>query len=96
MSDDHHAEQLEKYLREVEGGLDVLHYRNLELMSSEERERTLARWGTGREDREEETQNPTYEFIRRGSGILHPDFWHLPRPKDPKASVRRAVEEDRR
>jgi hypothetical protein len=34
--------------------------------------------------------------LRRGSGSLPDDFWDLPRPEDPDASVRRAVQEDRR
>jgi hypothetical protein len=34
--------------------------------------------------------------LRRGSGRLPDDFWDLPRPEDPDASVRRAVQEDRR
>lgn len=34
--------------------------------------------------------------LRRGSGTLPDDFWDLPRPEDPDASVRRVVQEDRR
>jgi len=34
-------------------------------------------------------------FLRRGSGKLPKDFWRLPRPRDPKASVRKAVAEER-
>jgi hypothetical protein len=34
--------------------------------------------------------------MKPGSGDLPPDFWDLPRPEDPDASVRRAVQEDRR
>ena len=33
--------------------------------------------------------------IKRGTGTLPDWFWTLPRPKDPEASVRRALYEDR-
>lgn len=33
--------------------------------------------------------------IRLGSGRLPEAFWRLPRPKDPKGVVRRALEEER-
>ena len=33
--------------------------------------------------------------IRIGSGRLPPDLWRAPRPKDPRALVRRALSEDR-
>jgi hypothetical protein len=34
--------------------------------------------------------------MKPGSGDLPADFWDLPRPQDPDASVRRAVQEERR
>jgi prevent-host-death family protein len=34
-------------------------------------------------------------LLRLGSGRLPKDFWKMPRGKDPKASVRRAVREER-
>lgn len=33
--------------------------------------------------------------IRLGAGELPRDFWSMPRPRDPRASVRRAVSEER-
>ena len=34
-------------------------------------------------------------FLRRGSGKLPKNFWRMPRPRDDKASVRKAVAEER-
>jgi prevent-host-death family protein len=34
-------------------------------------------------------------LMRLGSGKLPKGFWKLPRPRDPKASVRKAVAEER-
>ncbi len=34
-------------------------------------------------------------LLRRGSGRLPKGFWSLPRPRDPKATVRKAVAEER-
>lgn len=34
--------------------------------------------------------------LKRGSATLPDDFWDLPRPEDPEALVRSAVQEDRR
>ena len=34
-------------------------------------------------------------LVRRGSGKLPPEFWTLPRPKDPKGEVLRALLEER-
>jgi prevent-host-death family protein len=34
-------------------------------------------------------------LVRLGSGRLPSDFWKLPRPRDPKALVRRAITRER-
>ena len=34
-------------------------------------------------------------LLKRGSGKLPKNFWDLPRPKDPKALVRKAVSQER-
>ncbi len=34
-------------------------------------------------------------FVRRGSGKIPKDFWRMPRPRDPKAAIRKAVAEER-
>jgi prevent-host-death family protein len=34
-------------------------------------------------------------LVRRGTGRLPRGFWDLPRPKDPKSALRRAVIEER-
>lgn len=87
---DDHAEQLAKHLLEVEGGREVLESRERELdpevrppeprIPDEAQRRLRAR----------------AVVLRYGVGPLGPDFWSLPMPEDPEASVRRAVEEDRR
>ena len=53
--------------------------------------------GTGRVTREDYLRllERTGE-MKRGSAGLPDDFWDLPRPEDPDASVRLAVREDRR
>ncbi len=53
--------------------------------------------GTGRGAREDYLRllERTGE-MKRGSAGLPDDFWDLPRPEDPDASVRLAVREDRR
>ena len=53
--------------------------------------------GTGRGAREDYLRllERTRE-MKRGSAGLPDDFWDLPRPEDPDASVRLAVREDRR
>lgn len=93
---DEHARMLEKHLMEVEGGMEVLYSRTLELDPYPDREKVTANWNPGRALPEEGALSPSGRFIRPGTGFLLPDFWDLPRPEDPEASVRRAVEEDRR
>jgi len=34
-------------------------------------------------------------LVRLGAGTLPKDFWKLPRPRDPQATVRKAVVEER-
>ena len=34
-------------------------------------------------------------LLKRGTGKLPKNFWDLPRPKDPKGSVRKAVSQER-
>lgn len=34
-------------------------------------------------------------LVRRGSGRVPPDFWSRPRPTDPAATVRLAIDEER-
>lgn len=83
-----HARELDEILRDIEGGLEVLEARDRELNPDFDlegrtgEEITLLLRGAG--------------AIRRGTGKLPASFWELPMPEDPKGSVRRALEEDRR
>jgi prevent-host-death family protein len=81
--------RLSRYLSRVKAGEEVL---------VTERGRVVARLSpvaageTGEEGLEElERQG----LIRLGTGRLPEGFWKLPRPRDPEASVRRAVAEER-
>lgn len=51
----------------------------------------VGRSGAGEELRELERQG----LLRLGSGKLPRSFWKLPRGRDPKATVRKAVAEER-
>jgi len=86
---DEHDEQLEKYLREVPGGEEVV----------EARRRELSRTALDRDPYGEEEALLLLRggaVARRGAGELPEGFWALPWPEDPEASVRKALEEDRR
>ena len=87
-----HAEQFLKHLREVEGGQEVLHAMARELTSDPALLDERFDW-----DRSGHRSPALREMliVRRGSGKLPSDFWGLPRPEDPNASVRQALDEDR-
>ena len=87
---DAHAEQLAKYLAGVEGGEEVLAARARELDPERYPEQDPYR----AKDLPRGTRAAL--VIRYGSRPLDASFWELPMPEDPEASVRRAVEEDRR
>jgi hypothetical protein len=88
-----HAEQLLKHLREVEGGQEVLDAMAAEL--SPDSHLLLDERSDWDPDWRRQARLREFLIIRRGAGKLPPDFWDLPRPEDPEASVRRALEEDR-
>ena len=86
--------QLEESLRKVEGGADVLAARRQPSRQVKPTAPTKAARKMQDEGRlmrlEQEGK------ITRGSGSLPENFWDLPMPEDPDASIRRAVGEDRR
>ena len=51
--------------------------------------------GRGGQDHEQLRDLERQGLIRLGSGKLPKDFWKLPRARDPGASVRKAVSEER-
>jgi len=80
---------LSEYLRRVKAGEDVL---------VSERGRPIAKLvpvtgGDALPDHLAEMAK--HGFVRVGSQRLPRDFWRLPRPKDPKARVRRALLDER-
>lgn len=83
--------QLEHYLRQIEGGEEVIAAQKRELSRRPE---TRAARDIREEDRLMWLEQQG--VIRRGSGKLGNDFWDLPRPQDPTGSVRQALEEDRK
>jgi hypothetical protein len=83
--------QLERYLRQVEGGREVIAARERELFGI--RQETEA----AREIREQDRLMRLERAgeIKLGSGELGDDFWELPMPDDPEGAVLKALLEDR-
>jgi hypothetical protein len=83
--------QLERYLRQVEGGREVIAARERELFGI--RQETEA----AREIREQDRLMRLERAgeIKLGSGELEDDFWKLPMPDDPEGAVLKAFLEDR-
>lgn len=82
--------QLERSLRQVEGGEEVI--------AAQKRE--LSRHPETRAAREIREQDRLMRLeregrIKLGTGKIPEGFWDLPRPKDPTGAVRRALREDR-
>ncbi len=84
--------QLEKCLRSVEGGTEVLAARKREL-SAEQPLLTEAAKAIHEEGRLMLLEQAG--VVKRGTGRLPEEFWKLARPDNPKDSVRRALDEDR-
>lgn len=84
--------RLEEDLAKVEGGEEVLAARERELTGAP------SRTGAARRIQEEDRLMCLARAgeVKLGPGKLPKNFWELPRPEDPKDSVRRALEEDRR
>ncbi len=83
--------QLEEYLRQVEGGKEVIAARKRELVEiHNETEASREIHEQGRLMRLEQAGE-----IELGSGELGDDFWELPMPEDPEGSVLKALLEDR-
>jgi prevent-host-death family protein len=81
--------QLSRYLRHVRAGEEVL---------VTERGTPVARLVPidPRDVKQDELAELERQgLIRRGSGKLPADFWKMPRPRDPRGLVRRAVTEER-
>ncbi len=81
--------QLSRYLSRVKAGEEIL---------VTERGAPVARLvpvGTGAEDHEHLRDLERQGLIRLGSGKLPKDFWKLPRGRDPRALIRKAVAEER-
>jgi len=81
--------QLSGYLRRVKAGEEIL---------VTERGAPVARVvpvGTGGPEHERLRDLERQGWLRLGSGKLPKNFWKLPRPRDPGASVRKAVIEER-
>lgn len=81
--------QLEQYLVGIEGGDEVIEARRRERKHRD----TEAAAAIREEDRLMYLERAGE--AKRGTGTLADDFWNLPMPEDPEASVRRALEEDR-
>ena len=83
--------QLERYLRQVEGGREVIAARERELFGI--RQETEA----AREIREQDRLMRLERAgeIKLGSGELEDVFWELPMPDDPEGAVLKAFLEDR-
>ncbi len=81
--------QLSRYLSRVKAGEEIL---------VTERGAPVARLvpvGSRGPDRERLRDLERQGLMRLGSGRLPKDFWKLPRGRDPQASVRTAVREER-
>lgn len=81
--------QLSRYLRQVKAGEEVL---------ITERGTPVARLvpiGPAGSDAERLRELERQGLVRVGTGKIPPGFWKLPRGRDPRASVRKAVAEER-
>ncbi len=81
--------QLSRYLKQVKAGEEVL---------VTERGAPIARLipvASGAPQDDEIADLERQGLVRRGTGKLPRGFWQMPRPRDPQASVRRAVSEER-
>ena len=81
--------QLSRHLSRVKAGEEIL---------VTERGTPIARLvpiAAGGSDIEQLRDLERQGLIRLGSGTLPKDFWKWPRPRDPDASVRKAVAEER-
>ena len=81
--------QLSRYLSRVKAGEEIL---------VTERGRPIARLapvGSGESGHEGLRELERQGLIRLGSGRLPKAFWKLPRARDPRATVRKAVTEER-
>jgi prevent-host-death family protein len=81
--------QLSRYLSRVKAGEEIL---------VTERGRPVARVvpvGGGQPEHEGLRDLERQGLLRLGSGKLPKDFWKLPRPRDPRAAVRKAVTNER-
>lgn len=83
--------QLEQYLRQVEGGKEVIAARKRELV--EIRNETQAARKIHEQGRLMWLEQAGE--IKLGSGELEDDFWELPMPEDPEGAVLKALLEDR-
>lgn len=83
--------QLEQYLRQVEGGKEVIAARKQELV--EIHNETEAARGIHEQGRLMWLEQ--VGEIKLGSGALGDDFWELPMPEDPEGAILKALLEDR-
>jgi hypothetical protein len=83
--------QLERYLRQVEGGREVIAARERELFGIRQETEPA------REIREQDRLMRLERAgeIKLGSGELEDDFWELPMPDEPEGAVLKAFLEDR-
>lgn len=83
--------QLEQYLKQVEGGQEVIAARKRELVEA------CNETEAAHEIREQERLMRLERAgeIKLGSGELEDDFWELPMPEDPEGAVLEALLEDR-
>jgi len=82
--------RLSEYLKRVQGGAEVL---------ITDRGKPVARLVPvfrSKTTRESWVQMEKQGLIKIGSGKLPKDFWSMPRPEDPDASVRGALLEERK
>jgi prevent-host-death family protein len=80
---------LSKYLRSVKAGEEVLVTERGRPIAKLTPAEAVELWPDDLVEMEKQG------LIRLGSGKLAKDFWKLPRPKDPKGLVRKAVLRDR-
>lgn len=81
--------QLSRYLSRVKAGEEIL---------VTERGTPVARLvpvGASRPEHERLRDLERQGLLRLGSGRLPKEFWKLPRPRDPRAAVRKAVSDER-
>jgi prevent-host-death family protein len=79
--------RLSRYLKQVKAGEEVL---------VTERGAPVARLvPVGAVEHDEIEELERQGLVRRGTGVLPKNFWTMPRPRDARATVRRAVAEER-